>query len=124
MEEIRCCGSATDASSCRVHELGIERLPAEVFPEQVGVRRIGEAVDQMPAVLMDDRMMPWSQRQVFAKALDERAVSTGASVSGYDDLVREFAIEPALAEFAFTPGHAPTRASPVAEIVRHLAKGL
>jgi hypothetical protein len=38
--------------------------------------------------------------------------------------VREFAIEPALAEFAFTPGHAPTRASPVAEIVRHLAKGL
>ena len=31
---------------------GIECLPAEFLPEEVGVRRIGEAVNQMLAVLM------------------------------------------------------------------------
>jgi hypothetical protein len=31
---------------------GIECLAAECFPEKVGMRRIGEAVDQMPAVLI------------------------------------------------------------------------
>jgi hypothetical protein len=38
-------------------------------------------------------------------------------------LVRKFAIEPALAVFAFAPRHAMTRASRLPEILRHLAKG-
>jgi hypothetical protein len=71
---------------------GIEGLAAEFFPEGVGVRGIGEAVNQMPAVLMEERMMPRSQRQVPAKALDDGAISAGAPVGWYDDLVREFAI--------------------------------
>jgi hypothetical protein len=92
--------------------IGIECLAAESFPEKVGVRRIGEAVDQMPAVLIEERVMPRSERQILTKALDDRAVNAGASVSGYNDLVREFAIEAALAVFAFAPRHAMTRASP------------
>ena len=31
----------------------IERLPAEFLPEKIGVRRIGEAINQMPAVVME-----------------------------------------------------------------------
>jgi hypothetical protein len=32
---------------------GIECLAAECLPEEVGARRIGEAVDQTPAILME-----------------------------------------------------------------------
>jgi hypothetical protein len=61
---------------------GIECLAAECLPEMIGVRRIGEAVNQMSAVLMEERMMPRPQRQIPAKALDDRAVRAGASVGG------------------------------------------
>jgi hypothetical protein len=36
----------------------MECLAAEFRPETVGVRRIGEAVNQVPLVLIDQRMMP------------------------------------------------------------------
>jgi len=67
-------------------------------------------------------MMPRSQRQIPANVLDDRAVSTDASVRGYDDLVRKFAIKPAPAVFAFAPRHPMTRASRLPEILRHVAE--
>jgi hypothetical protein len=108
----------------RPASFGIEWLAAECLPKDLGVRRFGEAVNQMPAVLMEERMMPRSQRQILAKAFDDRAVGAGAPVGGYDDLVWEFAIEAALAVFAFAPRRAMTRASRLPEILRHFAEGL
>jgi hypothetical protein len=102
---------------------GIEHLAADCFPEGVGVRRIGEAVEEVPAVLTDERMMPRSQRQVFANVRDGSALSAGASVGGYDDLVREFAIEATLAVLAPAPRHGMTRALHLPEILRHVAEG-
>jgi len=57
------------------------------------MRGIGETVRpdaSGPDGTANDAPVPASD---FGKALDHRAVSTGASVSGYDSLVREFAID-------------------------------
>jgi len=68
--------------------------------------------------------MQGSLAHIPANFLHGPAVLAGASVGGQNDLMRELAVEPALAVLPFPLRHARKRGSLEAEIVRHLAEAL
>jgi hypothetical protein len=83
---------------------GIEYFAAEGLAKENGVHLLGEAVNEVSLIVLNDRMMRFLT-EIPAKLRDGGAISAGASVGGQDDLIGKLAIKPGLGVLPFTPRH-------------------